>query len=96
MASVSCISPPFPGFVSFRYLNISGSVVTAKTADLSRQAIYKRHFNNVNEIIDYIHEKLNDEFNQACSQYKFTSSNLSLVFSNLAQNLTSNLSDFHF
>ncbi|RSJ41318.1 TetR/AcrR family transcriptional regulator [Streptococcus sanguinis] len=53
----------------------------AKTADLSRQAIYKRHFNNVNEIIDYIHEKLNDEFNQACSQYKFTSSNPFLSFS---------------
>ena len=53
----------------------------AKAADLSRQAIYKRHFNNVKEIIDYIHKKLNDEFNQACSQYKFTSSNPFLYFS---------------
>ncbi|MDO4667519.1 MAG: TetR/AcrR family transcriptional regulator [Streptococcus sp.] len=34
----------------------------AKQAGLSRQAIYKRHFNNTDEIIEYIHQEITNEF----------------------------------
>lgn len=34
----------------------------AKKAGISRQAIYKRHFNGNHEILDYIHKELDAEF----------------------------------
>ncbi|WP_347104347.1 TetR/AcrR family transcriptional regulator [Streptococcus anginosus] len=34
----------------------------AQKAGISRQAIYKRHFNGNYEILDYIHKELDDEF----------------------------------
>lgn len=34
----------------------------AKQAGLSRQAIYKRHFNNAEEIIEFVHRDLTKEF----------------------------------
>mgnify|MGYP001021069714 CR=1 FL=1 len=41
----------------------------AKEAGLSRQAIYKRHFNGTSEILDYIHKEIDAEFQTLFQQY---------------------------
>ncbi|KXT83111.1 TetR family transcriptional regulator [Streptococcus sp. DD11] len=41
----------------------------AKEAGLSRQAIYKRHFNSADEIIDYIRKELTSEFSPLYDSY---------------------------
>ncbi|MGT2764886.1 TetR/AcrR family transcriptional regulator [Streptococcus intermedius] len=41
----------------------------AKKAGISRQAIYKRHFNGDYEILDYIHKEIDAEFQTLFQQY---------------------------
>ncbi len=41
----------------------------AKKAGISRQAIYKRHFNGNHEILDYIHKELDAEFRMIFQTY---------------------------
>lgn len=41
----------------------------ASEAKISRQAIYQKHFSKVEEIIDYIHKKTDDQIFNAYSEY---------------------------
>ncbi|SEM39083.1 transcriptional regulator, TetR family [Streptococcus gallolyticus] len=44
----------------------------ARVAGISRQAIYRKHFKNVQEIVDYVHTIIDEQIHQVYSDYDMT------------------------